>query len=68
MSKKQRQHQNQQQQQQQNLSTKGKSKPERTWLEDSSIARASLEVSLDNADTVIDGAPGSRPFLAYSGS
>src|SRR5271169_4950327 len=40
--------------------TKGKSKPEGAWPADSSIARASLEVSLDNADTVIDGAPGSR--------
>ena len=44
-------------------STKGKSKPERTWLEGSSIARASLEVSLDNADTVIDGARSNETIL-----
>jgi hypothetical protein len=34
--------------------TKGKSKPEGARPDDGSIARASLEVSLDNADTVID--------------
>src|SRR5271167_3934491 len=37
--------------------TKGKSKPEGARPKDGSIARASLEVSLDNADTVIEGAP-----------
>jgi len=36
-------------------STKGKSKPEAILLERSSLATRSLEVSLDNADTVIDG-------------
>jgi hypothetical protein len=54
MSKKQQQQQNQQQQPK--PSTKGKSKPEGARLNDSSIARASPEVSLDNADTVIEGA------------
>jgi hypothetical protein len=44
-------------------STKGKSKPEAMLLERSSLATRSLEVSLDNADKVIDGAPGSRPFF-----
>jgi len=38
-------------------STKGKSKPEAILLERSSLATRSLEVSLDNADTVIEGAP-----------
>ena len=38
-------------------STKGKSKPEAILLERSSLAPRSLEVSLDNADTVIEGAP-----------
>jgi len=42
-------------------STQGKSKPEGARLNDSSIARASPEVSLDNADTVIEGAPGLAP-------
>jgi hypothetical protein len=38
-------------------STKGKSKPEAMLLERSSLATRSLEVSLDNADKVIEGAP-----------
>jgi hypothetical protein len=38
-------------------STKGKSKPEARTLAGSGIATGSLEVSLDNADTVIEGAP-----------
>jgi len=37
--------------------TKGKSKPEAALLERSRLAIRSLEVSLDNADTVIEGAP-----------
>jgi len=41
----------------------GKVKTGEGAAQDSSIARALLKVSLDNADTVIDGAPGSRPFL-----
>jgi hypothetical protein len=38
-------------------STKGKSKPEAGRLHGSRIVTGSLEVSLDNADTVIEGAP-----------
>jgi hypothetical protein len=38
-------------------STKGKSKPEATWLARSRLATRWLKVSLDNADTVIEGAP-----------
>ena len=60
MSKKQQQHQNQQQQQ--NLLLRESQNRRGRGSKDSSIARASLEVSLDNADTVID-APGSRPFF-----
>jgi hypothetical protein len=44
-------------------STKGKSKPKVGRLEGSCIATGSLELSLDNADTAIDGAPGSRPLF-----
>ena len=47
-------------------STKGKSKSEAILLECSSLATRSLEVSLDNADTVIEGAPGSRRTLALT--
>ena len=54
MSKKQQQHQNQQQQQ--NLLLRESQNRRGRGSKDSSIARASLEVSLDNADTVIDGA------------
>src|SRR5260370_28032680 len=38
-------------------STKGKSKPEAALPERSRLATRSLEVSLDNADRVIEGAP-----------
>jgi hypothetical protein len=38
-------------------STKGKSKPEAALLERSRLATRAVEVSLDNADTVIEGGP-----------
>jgi len=56
MSKKQEQHQNQQQQQHQNLLLR-ESQKRRGHGRAGSIARASLTVSLDNADTVIEGGP-----------
>src|SRR5260370_41125117 len=45
-------------------STKGKSKPEAALPERSRLATRSLEVSLDNADRVIEGAP--EPALSLS--
>src|SRR5260370_18390298 len=48
-------------------STKGKSKPEAALPERSRLATRSLEVSLDNADRVIEGAPLIRVFLRMSG-
>jgi hypothetical protein len=42
-------------------STKGKAKPEARTLAGRGIATGALEVSLDNADTVIEGAPGFAP-------
>jgi hypothetical protein len=38
-------------------STKGKAKPEARMLAGRGIATGALEVSLDNADTVIEGGP-----------
>jgi len=38
-------------------STKGKAKPEARTLAGRGIATGAFEVSLDNADTVIEGAP-----------
>jgi hypothetical protein len=38
-------------------STKGKAKPEARTLAGRGIATGALEVSLDNADTVIEGGP-----------
>src|SRR6266704_3343197 len=44
-----------------------KPKPEARTLAGSGIATGSLEVSLDNADTVIKGAPSLRGFLRKGG-
>jgi hypothetical protein len=65
MSKKQEQHQNQQQQQHQNLLLR-ESQKRRGHGRAGSIARASLTVSLDNADTVIEGGP-FKPSFGLSG-
>src|SRR5260370_10009761 len=48
-------------------STKGKSKPEAALPERSRLATRSLEVSLDNADRVIEGAPHIRVFCECVG-
>ena len=53
----------QKQKQEQKPSTKGKSKPKAGWPEGSELATHSLEVSLDNADTVIEGAPSLTFFV-----
>jgi len=48
-------------------STKGKAKPEARTLAGRGIATGAFEVSLDNADTVIEGAPSLRGLLRKGG-
>jgi len=49
-----------------NPSPKGKAKPEARTLAGRGIATGTLEVYLDNADTVIEGAPSLRGLLRKS--
>jgi hypothetical protein len=49
-------------------SYEGKVKTGGSSAQNSGISRASLEVSLDNADTVIEGAPGLAPFETWEPS